>query len=276
MQQLKEDYSKLFPLFFEEFPHLFQDRSNYTFDLYKWAVGTIWSRAFDVKIKKKKTRVLAPFADMFNHNPTVVEEHKFDENTNHLICKTSTLFKKGEQVFINYGSFPNHKLLRLYGFSLQNNPHDTVEIWAPMSPQAPLYDLKMEILNKHGISNEQAFDLRNGKVPTELFGTLRVQRAEALEFVHIDKAFTTPISPQNEVLVLDSLIAALQSMLSQYSTSIESDQKLIEDRKIFERSPKRAFAIILRMSEQEILRRDLQLLQVTLILFFFVLINDRI
>jgi hypothetical protein len=54
-------------------------------------------------------------------------------------------------------------LLRLYGFVVDNNPFDSVEIWAPMSPDAPLYEYKLNVLAEHNISNETSFELNYGK-----------------------------------------------------------------------------------------------------------------
>jgi hypothetical protein len=131
-----------------------------------------------------------------------------------------------------------------------------------MSPEAPLYEVKMEVLKKNGVSNEQSFDLRNGKVPSELLGMLRVQRVDPVEFVDIERAFSNPpVSHRNEMLVLNSLIGALTSMLERYPTTLEEDRKILSDRSSLDKSPKRAFAVLLRHSEKEILQNDIQLLR---------------
>lgn len=111
-----------------------------------------------------------------------------------------------KKIFFNYGNFPNHKLLRLYGFAIDNNPFDTVEIWAPMSPEAPLYEYKVNVLAEHNISTDVPFELTYGKLCQPLLSALRVQRMEATEFVHLDEVFEgKPASKENETLVVKSL-----------------------------------------------------------------------
>lgn len=39
------------------------------------------------------------------------------------------------ELFISYGALPNLRLLLLYGFSLPDNPYDSVPLWASMSSQ---------------------------------------------------------------------------------------------------------------------------------------------
>ena len=41
---------------------------------------------------------------------------------------------EGAQFFLFYGGIANIDLLRLYGFALRDNPHDRVDIWAPLNP----------------------------------------------------------------------------------------------------------------------------------------------
>ena len=53
-------------------------------------------------------------------------------------------------MYINYGDFPNIKLLRLYGFAININPFDYVEIFCPMSSNAPNYDSKLSIISSKG------------------------------------------------------------------------------------------------------------------------------
>ena len=58
-------------------------------------------------------------------------------------------FKKMEQVFISYGQKSNAELLLLYGFSLDRNPFNAVEISVGLSrddeddPDGSLYEEKV-------------------------------------------------------------------------------------------------------------------------------------
>lgn len=264
LEQVHSDYQKLSQLVEQEIPNVLK-KEHFTLEDYKWALATIWSRSFDVEIDGQQVRVLPPFADMFNHSITAVEKHLFDPNSRCLRCITYSSFAPGDQIFINYGPFPNHKLLRLYGFALQNNPHDHVELWCPMSPEAPLFDYKMSILQKKGISNHQCFYLQRGKLSSDLLATLRVQRLEPIEFANADQAFKNqPVSVENERLVLSSLLAALQDILQAYPDSLDSDEELFKNGST--RSKTRLhYALLLRISEKQILKNNMELLRKSLL-----------
>lgn len=129
-----------------------------------------------------------------------------------------------------------------------------------MSPEAPLFQLKMEVLRKHNIQNEQSFELRNGKVPNELLATLRVQRIQPQEFSRIDRAFSNQIiSEENELEVLEALIGALKGMLGAYPTTFEEDRQLLAKSK--GGNSNKYYALVLRFSEKEILKKDIHLLE---------------
>lgn len=256
-QQIRDDYNKLFTEVCEKFPEQFK-KQDHSLNDYMWAIASIWSRGFDVEIQKKQTRVLAPFADMFNHNFKADEHHFFDNATNSLCCITHKAFKKGDEVVLNYGSFPNHRLLMLYGFTQTQNPYNYVELWTSMSSEAILYQYKMEVLAQNGVKSDVPFQLHLGKLPDKLLGALRVQRMEPQEFSKVHQAFKGPISEENEHIVLSSLIAAIAGMLKGYSTTIEEDQKILASKpnnwNVYN-------AVVLRLAEKEILLSNLSILQ---------------
>lgn len=178
------------------------------------------------------SRVLPPFADMFNHHPTADTHHSFDSASRSLLCTSNTTYKSTDQVFIFYGPFPNHKLLRLYGFSVLNNPYDNVELYATMTPDAPAFQAKLELLQKHGISNDKPHELTLGHIPPQLLTTLRVQRLEPAELIDVQRiedviVNNKEVSRENEALVVTSLLLGLQQMLQQYPTTKEKDEQLL-------------------------------------------------
>lgn len=50
---------------------------------------------------------------------------------------TTRSYEPGEQLFINYGSHGNLRLLRNYGFTMPNNPYDVVNLPMPAALQQP-------------------------------------------------------------------------------------------------------------------------------------------
>lgn len=187
----------------------------------------------------------------------MIETHAFDDKKDALTCRTTSSFKKEDQIYINYGPFPNHKLLRLYGFALENNPHDSVDLWAPMGPDAPEYAIKIAALANHGIQNDQSFQLRKGRPPMALLGALRIQRYQGPP-QHIEQAFHKAVSTESELAILYALIDALRTMLANYATSLAHDHQLI---KSCHPTCKKDWILVLRFTEKEILEDNIRMLE---------------
>jgi len=269
LQQVAEDYQNLIPKIVAKFPSLLE--SNYfTLDAYKWALSTIWSRAFDLAVKGKRERALVPFADMFNHSFDAQVEHRYDDSQNAIVFSTTKPVKAQSQVFICYDpSLSNIRMLRLYGFCINGNKNDVVEVWAPLNPAVPLYDWKKKFLARLSIDPSQPFQIPvNGSIPPAFLNYLRVQRIEdEAEMEIAKKAITSQksnniISIPNELVVLLSLSDSFSSMLGQYPTSHEEDVKLmdgIQNGSIT--GPNMVNSIILRVSEKKILREAIAKLE---------------
>ncbi|GLI65463.1 hypothetical protein VaNZ11_008813 [Volvox africanus] len=62
--------------------------------------------------------------------------------------------RPGEEVYISYGDKSNEELLMLYGFALENNPHDHLMLFCPLPPRAEWDDVmyaRMELLQAYGL-----------------------------------------------------------------------------------------------------------------------------
>ncbi|MCO5604034.1 hypothetical protein L7F22_058191 [Adiantum nelumboides] len=57
----------------------------------------------------------------------------------------------GEEVFINYGNYGNAMLAEKFGFTVEHNPNDQVEVWMGLFQHDALYNLKLELLQSHGM-----------------------------------------------------------------------------------------------------------------------------
>lgn len=64
-------------------------------------------------------------------------------------------YTAGEQVLIRYGKFPNYTLMLDFGFTLQYNIHDQVQIWMDIPMHDPLYTLKLVLLDRHSFPTNQ-------------------------------------------------------------------------------------------------------------------------
>ncbi|ORY50059.1 SET domain-containing protein [Rhizoclosmatium globosum] len=103
--------------------------SEFTLDEYKWALFTVWSRAMDFNVSAETSlRGVVPFLDMVNHSFDVKQCHAYDPTEKAVKILAGKSYKKGDEVFINYGPVSNTKLLRLYGFVVPGNPYNAFEL----------------------------------------------------------------------------------------------------------------------------------------------------
>eukprot|EP00742_Colponemidia_sp_Colp-10_P008041 GILJ01008676.1.p1 GENE.GILJ01008676.1~~GILJ01008676.1.p1 ORF type:complete len:394 (-),score=42.18 GILJ01008676.1:47-1228(-) len=246
LQQIQTDFTDFIQTICERHVELFGEVGIRE---YKWALSTIWSRALDLTIDDKIVRCLVPFADMLNHKPGSAVTHFFDNDSKGLRVKALTSFRAGEEVCLDYGPFSNEKLLRLYGFSLVNNPYDSVQLWAVIQPDSVLADYKVSLLQQHGFDNSSPFQLTESCLNRSLLAALRIQHMTPLLFRYADAAFAGPIDTENEQEVLSSLRGGLESMLSQYTSSDDEDAHDLHDPNFHH-----VCAARLRIGEKRILR----------------------
>jgi histone-lysine N-methyltransferase SETD3 len=159
----------------------------FTYENYLWALCTIWSRFVTVEMEEdapaslpstvlmfapsppKKTvvqRCMVPYFDMLNHNPTAQVSHYSDLKDKKLILYTAQSFSASDELYLNYGAASNSRLLMLYGFVIAptiesdgevkkvvGNPHDSVDLYAPMQPGVNSYNAKSSILSEWSVNH---------------------------------------------------------------------------------------------------------------------------
>jgi hypothetical protein len=125
-------------------------------------------------LSDEPTMCLAPFLDLINHNPVVNTRPEFTTKDGELTYAlySATKFRKYEQVFINYGSHNNTKLLLEYGFIVPNNPHDFIELtlqditnYIKLDPELralPIPRQKFVFIKEHNLHEQLFFDLTDG------------------------------------------------------------------------------------------------------------------
>ncbi|KAK6346149.1 hypothetical protein TWF730_010481 [Orbilia blumenaviensis] len=233
-QQIQDDYRTLVEGLFAEHLDIFP-LGKFTIEDYKWALCTVWSRAMDfAQPDGKSIRLLAPFADMLNHSPDVKQCHAYDASSGDLYILAGKDYEPGDQVFINYGSIPNNRLLRLYGFVVPNNPNDNYDLVLMTQPGAPFFEQKRKLWVSAGLDSVSTISLSlNDPLPKSVLRYLRVQRADEsdLAIITLQQIDATDkiISISNEVEVLQALIESFRELLHNFGTQIEKlDEQLAE------------------------------------------------
>ncbi|TFJ81448.1 hypothetical protein NSK_007409 [Nannochloropsis salina CCMP1776] len=247
------------------------DPSVFTFEAYLWAFINIFSRAIRVKIggkrgpsgEEEESIIMCPYADLINHNPFantyIVAEKPFKmfnpiRGEEVITIYADKDYKKMEQVYISYGPKSNADLLLLYGFCLDRNPFNSVDLTVALLPDDPLFEEKRAFLAQAERREKEAFPY-----PNELFEYLRLvyltkedMGGKALR----EMEFTDPISLENELAAMASIEGACEEALASYSTKEEDDARLINDSKLFNMFPKtQRMAIKHRRSEKRLLKK---------------------
>ena len=199
----------------------------FSFKNFQWAFTMLFSRAIRLeRLSDGEAVALVPYADLINHSPFSAayinaepgEKSIFGDEPDKVVVFADRAFKKMEQVFISYGQKSNAELLLLYGFSLDRNPFNAVEVSVGLSrddeddPDGTLYEEKLALLKESGRSDAVGqgltFPLYNDRFPNELLEALRllvlktsdVERVSDGRRVPITELrLQTPINDANEV-----------------------------------------------------------------------------
>ncbi|KFG88052.1 histone-lysine N-methyltransferase [Metarhizium anisopliae] len=223
-QRIEDDYRDLVVRVLVQYPDLFP-LDKFTLHHYKWALCTVWSRAMDFQLSDGSSiRLLAPFADMLNHSSESKQCHVYDASSGDLSVLAGKDYEAGDQVYIHYGSIPNHRLLRLYGFIIPGNPNDSYDLVLATHPLAPFFEQKKKLWALAGLDSTCTISLTlTDPLPKNVIRYLRIQRLDEsdLASIALRQAADEKISNSNEVQVLQSLVESIASLLGSFGTRLE-------------------------------------------------------
>ncbi len=104
---------------------LFSPEEGFSFREFLWAYCVIESRGcyFENDRASEDIYALVPFGDFLNYSHVDCDCH-FNPQLEQYEFKAGKRFEPGEEVFICYGRHHNFKLLKHYGFVLEENPYN--------------------------------------------------------------------------------------------------------------------------------------------------------
>ncbi|EEQ35353.1 putative [histone H3]-lysine(4) N-trimethyltransferase [Microsporum canis] len=225
-QRVRDDYRQLLVPLLSQHRDLFP-LDQFTIEDYKWALCSIWSRAMDFAVSgTTSVRLVAPLADMLNHSPDVKQCHAYDPTSGDLSILAAKDYQVGDQVFIYYGSVPNNRLLRLYGFVLPDNPNDSYDLVLQTSPLAPLYEQKERLWALAGLDSTCTIPLTvKDPLPNNVLRYLRIQRLDESNITDITLQLVNgtdgKVSDGNEMQVLQFLVDSIGSLLEGFGIPLE-------------------------------------------------------
>ena len=214
------------------------------------------------KFFRVKKYVICPFIDMCNHmSAGASAQVAFEFFTDAYSLAVGIDTKKGDELFISYGSRSNDQLLQFYGFVEKNNPHD-VYIMPPLrewdiaslekacgEPFAPGKLGKLDRAGLLGRSNNSSADDSDGdgEVSGNPFGGVVVTRSlgvdpaviqalralvsSAEEWQAAGEAvgnFAAQVSVENERKAKLAARTAMEMELAAKPTTLQQDEELLK------------------------------------------------
>ena len=262
---------------------------HFTYENWIWAFTMLFSRAIRLRnLKQGETLALVPYADLINHSPfsqAYIDAREagdwiFKNGEEEVILYADRGYRRMEQIYISYGQKSNAELLLLYGFAVERNPFNSVDVTVSINPRTasfvqelnddsipvdPLAEEKAEFVAAAGRDNTVDFPCYADRYPVEMLEYLRLMQmtpedTRGKSLAEFD--YSRTISPANEAAVLTSVIDAVRRQLSKYPQTEEEDAALIKDKDMFRLlSYNQRMAVRHRRNEKRLLKRTIAALE---------------
>jgi Rubisco LSMT substrate-binding/SET domain len=289
--QLQREYEALFQGpdgLFARFADRFAPE-DFSFAHWEWAFTMLFSRAIRLRnVKQGETLALVPYADLINHSPfsqAYIDAREsgdwiFKDGEEEVILYADRAYRRMDQVYISYGPKSNAELLLLYGFAVERNPYNSVDVTVSIAPRTasfvkelndenipvdPLADEKIAFLESVGRDKTVDFPCYADRYPVELLEYLRLMQMSPEDtrgkpLSEFD--YSRTISSANEAAVLTSVIDAVQRQLGKYPQTEDEDAEIIKDKSMFRLlSYNQRMAVRHRRNEKRLLKRTIAALE---------------
>mmetsp|Transcript_20795 Transcript_20795/g.34279 ORF Transcript_20795/g.34279 Transcript_20795/m.34279 type:complete len:581 (+) Transcript_20795:79-1821(+) len=269
-----------------KFPDRFP-KEHFTYENWVWAFTMLFSRAIRLRNLQVGERLaMVPYADLINHSAfsqAFIDAREsgdwlFKDGTEEVILYADRGYRQMEQIYISYGQKSNAELLLLYGFALERNPYNSVDVTVSIAPRTaavaaanegvevdPLAQQKIDFLAAVGRDQTVDFPCYADRYPVEMLEYLRLMMMTEEDTRGKDLAdfdFTRTISPANEAAVLQSVVEAVNYQLDLYPQTEEDDANIIKDKGLFRLlTYNQRMAVRHRRNEKRLLKRTLAALE---------------
>ncbi|KAK9119172.1 hypothetical protein Scep_017265 [Stephania cephalantha] len=251
-----------------------------TLDDFLWAFAMLRSRAFSNL--RGQNLVLIPLADLINHSPGItIDDPSWEIKGGGLFSRelkfslrTPIPVKAGDQVKLLYSLWislqvliqydmekSNAGLALDYGFIESRSDRNVYTLTLEIPESDPFFGDKLDIAEANGFQETAYFDIILGRpLPQGLLPYLRLVALEGPDAFLLESIFRNsiwghlelPISRTNEELICQVVRDACKTALSNYHTTIEEDEKLMQQGNL---DPKLEIAVGVRAGEKKVLEQ---------------------
>jgi len=272
----------------ERYPDQFP-KEAFTFDNWEWAFTMMFSRAIRLRsLTSGEALAMVPYADLINHSPfsqAYIDARSpsewMIETGDEVILFADRSYRHMEQIYISYGPKSNADLLLLYGFAVERNPFNSVDVTVGIAPRTesfvkeiaedntlevdPLAEEKLAFLESVGRNKMVEFPVYNDRYPLELLQYLRLMQMtpeDARGKRLSDFDYARSISLANEAAALCSVVTAVQRQISNYPQTEVQDADMIRDKGLFRLlTYNQRKAVRHRRNEKRLLKRTVAALE---------------
>eukprot|EP01084_Bolivina_argentea_P023231 43323_1 len=248
-----------------------------------WARCIIITRIYGLIINNIKTSGMVPLADLFNPRKREKKESTwtYSQLNKGFLVKANCDIHPNEQLFEGYGKKCNSRFFVNYGFCMENNIDNEGLMRFELNRNDILYQEKAIYLGfGNGEIVSKTFQIpiqyRNPKVK-ETFSFLRILYASPNEFEIISNNAMFSDIPKNSIetekKVLESISNAAMNGLSNFRTSLEYDNGLLENEYEYPKGSIKRNIILMRKGEKEVLNFYINLKNICFPLFDMTLID---
>jgi len=223
---------------------------------FAWARVAVITRVFGFEVRGLKTEGLVAMADMLNHKRPNETSWTFDDSRNGFTITTTKRLLKNSQIFDSYGRKCNSRFFVNYGFALDFNEDNQVALFFDLPKDDPAAQIKQKLLGGNRTRRFQIAFEHKERCTKKCLSWLRIAHATIEELPISAKAQDLqkidPISVANELRAMNELQKGARKILAGFDTTLEEDNKLLEDpdKKL---TMNMRCCVVMRRGEKEIL-----------------------
>ncbi|RIA90810.1 hypothetical protein C1645_693251, partial [Glomus cerebriforme] len=177
---------------------------------------------------------IAPLLDFLNHTYEAKIKGEFNYVTQCYEVTTFTPYKKGNQVFINYGAHDNFFILMEYGFVIPNNPYNYVlldkeyfDLSLPGETEI-IRQEKLDLLFHYGFYGD--YSLRISEISFRLLAALRLRVMQQFDVSTTE----TILKWKNTIMGLAEIINSQNERLMYFYLQLICENALLKAEKALE------------------------------------------